>query len=57
VETVKNPYKSPKYEKPKYKEPIVDWGGLSIVLCVILFSLLLYFLIVGVLLQWISSWG
>ena len=54
VETLKNPYESPKYEKPKYKEPLVDWGGLCIVLGVILFSLLLYFLIVGVLLRWIS---
>ncbi|NVM35906.1 MAG: hypothetical protein HWN81_09940 [Candidatus Lokiarchaeota archaeon] len=54
---MKNPYEPPRYKKPKYKQSIVDWGGLFIVLSVILFSLLLYFLIVGVLLRWIYSWG
>ena len=48
---MKNPYEPPKYEKSKYKEPMVDWGGLCIVVSAMIIPIFIYLFVVGVLAQ------
>jgi len=51
-----NPYEPPKAKSNK-KQQIIDWEGLIIVFCVLFLTPLIYFLIVGVMVETIRSWN